>query len=189
MSSCSWTQTFKKNLILKTNLSKCSITLFFGGEESLDERDQASPGLSCAAVSDKIPRCLLSIKKLPRTHLQSLVNVERKLPPFLSALMARSGRLVWIESVLSDDIPIYAMLADGLPPWVRKEVDAICRKFLWTGKDEWMIRCATSVWWHVQSPTHRNRSRQSIWPGSLRRKNNLKHYFNWFVEKEKHCSG
>jgi hypothetical protein len=27
------------------------------------------------------------------------------------------------------------MIADGLPPWVRKEIDAICRPFLWACKD------------------------------------------------------
>lgn len=30
-------------------------------------------------------------------------------------------------------IPVYAMLADELPPSVRKELDSICRKFLWAG--------------------------------------------------------
>jgi len=27
------------------------------------------------------------------------------------------------------------MMADNLPPWARKEIDPICRKFLWVGKD------------------------------------------------------
>jgi hypothetical protein len=48
--------------------------------------------------------------------------------------MARSGRLVWTKSVLQV-IPIYTMMADSLPPWARKEIDAICKKFLWVGKD------------------------------------------------------
>jgi len=34
--------------------------------------------------------------------------------------MARSGRLVWIKPVLRS-VPIYAMVAKSLPPWVRKE--------------------------------------------------------------------
>jgi hypothetical protein len=42
---------------------------------------------------------------------------------------------VWIKSVLRA-VPIYSMIADSLPPWARKEIDAICRKFFWVGKDE-----------------------------------------------------
>lgn len=48
--------------------------------------------------------------------------------------MARSGRLVWIKSVLRA-IPIYSMMADSLPQWARNDIDVICRKFLWVGKD------------------------------------------------------
>lgn len=42
--------------------------------------------------------------------------------------MAKSGRLVWVKSVLRA-VPIYAMMAEDLPTWARKEIDAICRKF------------------------------------------------------------
>jgi hypothetical protein len=48
--------------------------------------------------------------------------------------MARSGRLIWIKSVLST-IPVYCMIANGLPPWARKEIDSICRRFSWARKD------------------------------------------------------
>lgn len=48
--------------------------------------------------------------------------------------MARSDRLVWIKSVLKA-VPIYSMMADCLPPWAVKEIDAICRRFLWAGGD------------------------------------------------------
>ena len=41
---------------------------------------------------------------------------------------------MWIKSVLRA-VPIYSMMADNLPPWARKEIDPICRKFLWVGKD------------------------------------------------------
>jgi hypothetical protein len=27
------------------------------------------------------------------------------------------------------------MIADGLPPWARQEIETACRKFLWAGKD------------------------------------------------------
>lgn len=48
--------------------------------------------------------------------------------------MAKSGRLVWIKSVLAA-ILIYTIIADGLPPWARKEIDTICRRFLWARKE------------------------------------------------------
>jgi hypothetical protein len=28
------------------------------------------------------------------------------------------------------------MMAENLPPWARKEIDAICKKFFWAGKDQ-----------------------------------------------------
>lgn len=77
----------------------------------------------------------LSTKKTAKAEVNSIVEaVARKLPPCHGSLMARSGRLVWIKSVLRA-VPIYSMMADNLPPWARKEIDAICRKFLWVGGD------------------------------------------------------
>lgn len=49
--------------------------------------------------------------------------------------MNRSGRLIWVKSVLRA-VPIYAMLAEHLPPWVQREIDAICRRFFWAGSDQ-----------------------------------------------------
>jgi len=58
-------------------------------------------------------------------QLQSVVEaVARKLPPCHGSLMARSGRLVWIKSVLRT-VLIYAMMAENLLAWSRKEIDAI----------------------------------------------------------------
>lgn len=34
-----------------------------------------------------------------------------------------------------ETIPIYAIIADGLPPWAIKEIISICHQFLWTGND------------------------------------------------------
>ena len=78
----------------------------------------------------------LSTKSIPKAHYQSLVEaVARKLPPSHGSLMARSGRLVWVKSVLRA-VPIYAMMAENLPTWARKEIDGICRRFFWAGKDQ-----------------------------------------------------
>ena len=85
---------------LKTNLSKCSITRIFGGEEALEEIVSI---LGCQIQEFPI-RYLglpLSTKKVARAHVHSVVEaVTHKLPPCHGSLMARSGRLVWIKSVL-----------------------------------------------------------------------------------------
>lgn len=74
-----------------------------------------------------------------------------QLPTSLGPLMARSGRLVWIKSVLSA-MPLYAMLANGLPPWFRKEI-TICRRFFWAGKDDDVCGKCMVAWPSVCMPT------------------------------------
>jgi hypothetical protein len=109
-------------------LAKCSITVIYGGEEVLQDIVSI---LGCQ-VQEFLIKYLglpLSTRAIPKAHYQSLVEaVARKLPPCHGMLMARSGRLVWIKSVLRA-VPIYAMMAENLPPWARKELDAICWKF------------------------------------------------------------
>lgn len=82
---------------IRTNLSKCSITPIFGGEEALEEIVQI---LGCQVQQFPV-RYLgipLSTKKVQKAEFQSLVEaVARKLPPCHGSLMARSGRLVWIK--------------------------------------------------------------------------------------------
>jgi hypothetical protein len=59
--------------------------------------------------------------------------------------MVMSGRLVWIKSVLPA-VPIYTLMAKNLPPWALKEIDRICRKFLWVGRDESVRGKCLVVW-------------------------------------------
>lgn len=81
-------------------------------------------------------------------EFQALVEiVARKLPPCHGSLMARSGHLVWIKSVLHA-VPVYSMMAESLPAWAREEIDATCRKFLWVGKDE-AVRGKCMVAWQT----------------------------------------
>ena len=79
---------------LQTNLAKCSITPIFDGEDNLQELANI---LGCQVQPFPI-RYLglpLSTKRLPKAHLQSMVEaVARKLPPSHGSLMARSGRLI-----------------------------------------------------------------------------------------------
>jgi len=120
---------------LRTNLAKCSITPIFGADQELDVIQHI---LDCQVMPFPI-RYLglpLSTKAIPKAHLQPLVEkVAAKLPAWKGSLMGKSGRLVLVKSTLMA-ASIYAVMADKLPPWVRTEIDAICRKFLWVGHEQ-----------------------------------------------------
>jgi hypothetical protein len=45
------------------------------------------------------------------------------------------------------------MMANMLPPWAIKEIDAICRKFLWVGKDESVSDKCLVAWKTACRPT------------------------------------
>jgi hypothetical protein len=98
---------------LRTNLAKCSITEIYGAGEAMEEVRQV---LGCQMVEFPI-RYLglpLSTSKVPRAEVRKVVEaVSRRLPSCHGPLMAESGRLIWIKSVLSS-VPIYCMIADGL---------------------------------------------------------------------------
>lgn len=100
---------------LHTNLAKCSITPIYGGEDTLEDI-VAILGCQVQRFPIKYLGLPLSTRSIPKAHFQSLVEaVARKMPPCHGSLMARSGRLVWIKSVLRA-VPIYAMMAEKLPP-------------------------------------------------------------------------
>lgn len=137
---------------LKTNLSKCSITPIFGGDEVMEDIVNI---LGCQVQEFPI-RYLglpLSTKKPAKAQVHAIIEaVARKLPPSHGSLMARSSRLVWIKSVLRA-VPIYSMMANTVPPWAIKEIDAICRKFLWVGKDESINGKCLVTWKTAYRPT------------------------------------
>jgi hypothetical protein len=86
---------------LRTNLAKCSITEIFGAGVELHQMQQI---LGCKIESFPI-RYLglpLSMKKAPRHEIRKTVDaVARRLPPTHGPLMAKSGRLIWVKTVLS----------------------------------------------------------------------------------------
>lgn len=132
---------------LQTNLAKCSITPIFGGEEVLDEIASIL-GCQVQHFPIKYLGLPLSTRKIPKASFQALVeHVATKLPPCKGALMARSGRLIWIKSVLHS-MPIYAMMAENLLAWARKEIDAICRRFFWARADP-SVRGRCMVAWPI----------------------------------------
>ena len=103
----------------------------------VDLRGRAESILGCqiASFPVKYLGLPLSTTRVPKAQLQGVVNkIADKLPPWQGPLMARSGRLVWIKSVLMA-VPTYTLMAEKLPSWVRAEIDSICRRFLWAGKD------------------------------------------------------
>ena len=137
---------------LQTNLAKCSITPIHMTEDTLP---QLQVVLGCRRADFPITYLglPLSTKKIPRARIQSTIDViERRLPSCHGPLMARSGRLIWIKSVLSA-IPIYTIIADGLPPWALDEINSICRRFLWTGKEGSVRGKCMVAWPTVCRPT------------------------------------
>ena len=120
---------------LKTNLAKCSVTPIYGGEDTLDHI-VAILGCQVQQFLIKYLGLPLTTKKIPKAEYHSLVKaVTWKMSPCHGSLIARSGWLIWIKSILRA-VPIYSMMADNLPPcWAWKLIDSICRRFLWVSKD------------------------------------------------------
>lgn len=79
---------------LKANLTKCSITPIYGGEEVLDDI-VAILGCQVQQFPIRYLGLPLSIRSIPNAQFHSIVEaVARRLPPCHGTLMARSGRLV-----------------------------------------------------------------------------------------------
>ncbi|WVZ85202.1 hypothetical protein U9M48_032152 [Paspalum notatum var. saurae] len=128
-------QAFGEASGLVANLAKCSITPICVDENTTAAIAQV---LECRVANFPI-RYLglpLSSGPLPRAEVHKVVEaVQRKLPPCHGPLMARSGRLVLIKSVLMA-MPIFAMMGNRLPAWAKEEIDAMCRRFLWAVDDQ-----------------------------------------------------
>lgn len=137
---------------LKTNLAKCSITPILSADDTFDQI-VAIMGCQVHHFPIRYLGLPLTTKRVPKVEFHSLVEaVARKMPPCHGSLMARSGRLIWIESVLQA-VPIYSMMADSLPPWARKQIDSIYRRFLWVGKDGLVHGKSMVTWATACRPT------------------------------------
>ena len=63
-----------------------------------------------------------------------ITKIERRLALWKGKLLSLGGRLVLLNSVL-DALPTYILSIYRMPAWVRKEIDRLRRRFLWTGGD------------------------------------------------------
>jgi hypothetical protein len=78
----------------------------------------------------------LSLKKLTKTQLQSIIDrVASLLPGWKAELMNRAGRAVHAQFVMSARI-IYSAIALDLPMWAVKAIDKLLKGFLWKGQKE-----------------------------------------------------
>jgi hypothetical protein len=77
----------------------------------------------------------LSTGALSRAHWQPVLDkVIASLPAWQRGLLARSGRLVLIKSVVTAR-PIHQLLIMEAPAWLMEEIDKWTRAFFWAGKD------------------------------------------------------
>ncbi|WVZ82123.1 hypothetical protein U9M48_029424 [Paspalum notatum var. saurae] len=119
---------------LAINLGKCSLSPLSGHEPDVTDVVGVL-GCQITELPIKYLGLPLHSKSIPKDCVHNIVDkVASKLPAWKGALMARSGRLVWIKSVMIA-VPIYVMMANGLPAWACEKIQACCRRFLWAGAD------------------------------------------------------
>ncbi|WVZ77498.1 hypothetical protein U9M48_025357 [Paspalum notatum var. saurae] len=136
---------------LVTNLNKCSLSTIAADEE-LTGSIAGVLGCKVTPFPFVYLGLPLSSKALPKICMHGLVEkVAKKLPVSHGPLMSRSGRLVWIKSVLMA-MPVFAMMANSLPAWVKDDIDSICRKFLWAGSDRSVRGRCLVAWPAVTRP-------------------------------------
>jgi len=56
------------------------------------------------------------------------------------------------NSIHTAGIPIFALMAEQVPTWVKKEINTIARKFFWTGSNNSTNGKAAVVWHYICQP-------------------------------------
>lgn len=94
----------------------------------------------------------LSVIRLSNTEIQPLVDkVAGNVPTWISSLLKKSGRLVYMNSTLAAS-PIYHMLSLDLPPWFFNMVNELLRGFFWSATTEARKGHCVVAWKTVCTP-------------------------------------
>jgi hypothetical protein len=120
---------------LKVNYRKTTATLIRG---SAAEGETAATILGCDIAKFPI-RYLglqLALRPLTKAELQPLLDsVFRIVPAWQRGMMARTGRLILINAVISARA-IHHLLVEDAPAWLLEEIIKWLRAFFWVGKQQ-----------------------------------------------------
>ncbi|XP_058726861.1 uncharacterized protein LOC131598262 [Vicia villosa] len=135
---------------LKAHPGKCRV--YFGGVEHRERKAiLASTGFSEGELPFKYLGVPLSSKKLTIPQCRPLVDkIVAKIKHWTSRLLSYAGRWQLIQSVLFA-VTAYWMQVFPLPQGVMKQIEAICRSFLWSGT-EVISKKAPIAWEQVCEP-------------------------------------
>ncbi|KHN14066.1 Putative ribonuclease H protein, partial [Glycine soja] len=126
---------FSDSTGLKVNPAKCQ--MFFGGMDGCSKEN-------LRRITDfaegKLPvRYLgvpLSCKRLTIQQYMPLIDkIVDRVKHWTSKLLSYAGRIQLVKSITSA-IAMYWMQCFPLPQFVLRKINAICRSFVWTGKQE-----------------------------------------------------
>jgi hypothetical protein len=94
----------------------------------------------------------LSVSKLSKADLQPLVDkLAGHVPTWKASLLKRSGRLVFLDSVIAVS-PIYHMLSLDLPPWFFNLANKLFQGVFWSAEKEARHGQCVVAWKTVCSP-------------------------------------
>jgi hypothetical protein len=78
----------------------------------------------------------LSLKNLTRDQLQPIIDkIADQLPGWKADLLAKSGRKILVQYVLTSML-IYLAMAIDISAWGWKAIDKLRRGFFWRGRKE-----------------------------------------------------
>jgi hypothetical protein len=122
-------------LVCKLIFRKSSVVPIRCDEQSLVADKELLP---CEFVdfSCKYLGLPLSIRKLPKFHIQSIVDrMASLLPGWKAELMNHVGRAIHVQFVITTKI-IYVAMAIEFPPSAFKAMTRLQRGFLWKGRKD-----------------------------------------------------